>query len=176
MSRRTWRKGVYQSTTHLAVVLLLVIVFVSVAYFFAIPDSRIPAQQAEILDDLQTNREIWLNRRPLSYRYIIRRTCFCLEEYVEPYIATEERGHKTASYRSHIQTRSGEILATPPDAIWLDNLFDVVEQAVSEGDKVTVNYDSRYGYPALVNVNRGHKATDADDRYEVRDFEVLEYQ
>lgn len=175
MSHRTYRKSVYQSSTHLAVVLLLLIIFVSVAYFFAISEPQNPPRQTKILDELQVNQKAWESRRPLSFRYIVDRTCSCLAEFVEPYVATEQRGYRTAEYRSYVQTRSGDVLTTPPRPVWIDDLFGLVEQAVSEDDIVKAAYNPRYGYPTLIDINRGHKAGDANDRYEVRDFEVLEY-
>lgn len=175
MSRRKWRKGVYHTTTHLAVVLLLLILFVSAAYFFVIPEPQDAPQQTRVLNELQAYREIWESRRPLSFRYVVDRTCFCLQEHIEPYVATEQRGYRSAEYPSQIRTRSGNFLTTPPQPVWIDDLFGFIEKAVLEDDKVEVGYDARFGYPRLIDISRGHKARDANDRYEVRDFEVLEY-
>lgn len=176
MPQKKWRKSGYQATTHLAVALFFLIVFVSVGYFFAISESRPPQQQPEVLDQLQSNRAVWDSRRPLSYRYVVERSCFCLEEHIEPYVATEERGHRTAEYRGHVQTKAGEVLTSPPEPVWIDDLFGLVERAVSEGDEIKVSYEPRFGYPTMVEINRGRNAADTDNRYEIRDFEVLEYE
>ena len=175
MPQQKWRKGVYQSTTHLAVALLLLIIFVSVGYFFTISESQLPQQQSEILDELQTNRDTWSSRRPLSFRYVVKRSCFCLEEHIEPYVATEDHGDKTAEFRSYVQTRTGDVLTSPPAPVWIEDLFGLVEQAASENDEIRVIYDPRFGYPSLVDINRGRQLEDANYRYEIRDFEVLEY-
>lgn len=175
MSARNWRKGVYQSTTYIAIVLLLLIIFVSAAYFFAIPEQQILPNQAKILDELRASREAWDRTRPLSFRYIVDRTCNCPEEYMEPYVATEQRGYRTAEYRSHVQTRSGEVLATPPQPVWIHDLFGLVENAIAVHDAVRVAYNPRYWYPTLIDIERDQDGEDANDRYEIRDFEVLEY-
>ena len=94
---------------------------------------------------------------------------------MEPYVATERRDYKSAEYRRPVQTKYGDLLTTPPRPVWIDDLFEIVMQAVSDGDNVSVSYDVRFGYPTMVDIKRDDKGTDADDRYEIRDLEVLEY-
>jgi hypothetical protein len=83
------RQGVYQSTTLIAGVFLLLILFISVGYFFLIPPPDEPPQVSTLVSELQENQRAWEDSRPLSYRYVVERSCYCSREYVTPYIATE---------------------------------------------------------------------------------------
>ncbi len=169
------RQGVFQSTTLIAVVLLLLILFVSVAYFFLIPQPGEPPLQTAMISELQQKQLDWENSRPLSYRYVVERGCYCSQEYRTPYIVTEERGRKAAAFLVSVESGSGEFLNAPPEPVWISDIFGELTQAIESaaGPVVEIIYDSRYGYPALVNIQ--YPQPDAGMRYEIRDFEVLEH-
>lgn len=169
------RQGVYQSTTLIAAVFLLLILFVSVGYFFLIPPPDEAPQQSAIIRELQENRLAWENSRPLSYRYVVERSCYCSQEYVTPYIATEEQGRKTAEFLVSVESGTGEFLSEPSEPLWISDIFDELAKAIEADAQpvVEVTYDSRYGYPASVNIR--YPQPDAGMRYEIRDFEVLEH-
>jgi len=169
------RQGVYQSTTLIAAVFLLLILFVFVGYFFLIPPPDEAPQQSAIIRELQENRLAWENSRPLSYRYVVERSCYCSQEYVTPYIATEEQGRKTAEFLVGVESGTGEFLSEPPEPLWISDIFDELAKAIEADAQpvVEVTYDSRYGYPASVIIR--YPQPDAGMRYEIRDFEVLEH-
>jgi hypothetical protein len=173
ISHRTWRNSTYQTTTLIAVALLLLIMFVSAAYLLLLPTPDPLAEQKQVLADLQANLDSWNNRRPRSYRYVVDRTCFCTREALEPYIASEQRGYKTAAFRTPVTSETGEVLTVPPSPMWIDDVFALIEQSALDGDVVLVQYDPAYGFPKFVDVKR--KPADASIRYDLRDFEVLEY-
>ena len=58
--------------------------------------------------------------------------------------------------------------------MWIDDLFALIEQSSLEGARVLVDYDTSYGYPAMVEVEA--EPANAGIRYEIRDFEILEYR
>jgi len=169
------RQAVYQPTTLIAGVLLLLILFVSVGYFFLIPPPDEQPQQSTIINELQESRLAWENSRPLSYRYVVERSCYCSQEYVTPYIATAEQGRKTAEFLISVESATGEFLSQPPEPVWISDIFGELTKAIESESRpvVEVVYDSRYGYPASVNIQ--YPQPDAGMRYEIRDFEVLEH-
>ena len=169
------RHGEYQSTTLIAVVLLLLILFVSAGYFFLIPQPGEPPQQTAMSGKLQESQLTWENNRPLSYRYVVQRSCYCSLEYLTPYIVTEERGRKTAAFLVSVESDSGEFLNSPPEPAWISDIFGELTNAIESeaGPVVDVIYDRRYGYPASATIQ--YPQPDAGMRYEIRDFEVLEH-
>jgi len=170
---RTRQKSIFQTTTLLAVVLLLLILFISAAYIFLLPAPDPLADQKQVSSALQEHREKWNDHRPVSYRYVVERTCFCTAAAVEPYVATEQRGLKTAAFPVPFAAESG-LLDSPPYPVWIDDLFRLIEQSTIDGDAVSAEYDPRFGFPILVDVRRD--AADTSDHYEIRDFEILEYR
>lgn len=173
-SHRTWRGGAYYATTLLAVVLLLLILFISAAYVLFLPVPDPLATQEQVLADLQAGRDKWNASRPRSYRYVVDRTCSCTRAILEPYVASEESGYKTAVFPFPIETESGDLLSSPASPVWIDGLYTTIEQSILYGDEVVVEYDASFGFPFRVNIER--KDADSNIRYELRDFEVLEYR
>lgn len=170
------RNDTYQSTTLLAVVLLLLILFISSGYLLLIPPPDGTTRPAAMLAELRSNQETWENDRPLSFRYVVRRSCNCGSVVAAPYIATEYRGQKTASFRIDVEDGSGVFLSSPPDPVWISDIFgELVGAMTSEaGPIIEVSYDERYGYPAAVEFR--YPQPDAYMRYEIQDFEILEHR
>jgi hypothetical protein len=176
MTRRKPLAGIYQLTTFLALVLLLLILFISAAYFFMIPAPEKTAGHADTLSEVASRRSIWETKRPASFRYVVDRSCYCEPAYVEPYIATEERGSKSAAFTIEIESASGEFISSPPDPMWIESLFDLIERSVLDAMVVEVEYDKDLGYPASILIQPDPAPPDSLFRVEVRDFEILEYR
>ena len=60
--------------------------------------------------------------------------------------------------------------------MWIDDLFDLIEQSVRDEKKVDVEYDRNLGYPTSIVVHPAPAPPDSIFRVEVRDFETLEYR
>jgi hypothetical protein len=176
MSNRRPLAGIYQITTFLAVVLLLLILFVSAAYFFVIPSPDPSREQHDALGVLAKSRTAWESGRPASFRYVVDRDCQCVPEYVEPYIATEQAGTRTAIFNIEVESADGEFLSIPPEPIWIGDLFDLIERSLVDDKLVEVEYDRDLGFPVSIVVHPEPSPTDSVYRVEVRDFETLEYR
>ncbi len=176
MTRKKPLAGIYQLTTFLALVLLLLILFISAAYFFMIPAPEKAPGHEGLLAELATNRSTWESGRPASFRYVVDRSCYCDPAYVEPYIASEERGNKSAAFVIEIESSTGEFISTPPEPVWIDGLFDFIEQSVRDEKYVEVEYDDDFGFPVSIVVQPDPAPPDSEYRIEVRDFEITEYR
>ena len=176
MTRKKPLAGIYQLTTFLALVLLLLVLFVSAAYFFYIPAPGDASGARDLLTELSDRRRAWDESRPAAFRYVVDRDCYCERTYVEPYIATEEHGGRLAAFTIEIETTTGEFVAVPPEPLWIDELFDLVEQSIREEKHVEVSYDKEFGFPSSVMVHPVPRSPDSVYRIEVRDFETLEYR
>jgi len=166
MSRNYRYTGKYQLTSHIATILLVLILFISISYFFffARPDER--AQQLALQKELGVNQELWENRRPGSYRYVVERDCNCPDEDKRAYTATEQAGQRRAKFPIPVESVTGILLTAPPRPVWIDDIFDVLARALGNGSNVDVRYDNALGYPKTVVIS-------PDERYEIRDFEVF---
>lgn len=173
MKHRSLKKGIYQPATHLAAVLFLLIIFVSVAYFYFVPGETSNSEQEDLLAELQTNRQRWEENRPPSYQYVVERGCFCAPPFTKPYVATEQRGDRSAAYPFYDPSEPGDSGPTPESPHWIDDIFEITEAALNDGAEVGVSYNARFGFPASVSISR--PVPDGGQQFEVRDFEVLEY-
>ena len=176
MTRRKPLAGIYQITTFLAVVLLLLILFISAAYFFIIPAPEQATANKDQLTELAANRGTWALRQPASFRYVVDRNCYCDPIYVEPYVAAEEHGNKSATFVIEIESSSGEFVSTPPEPVWIEDLFNLIEQSVLDEDRVDIEYDKQFGFPLSIVVHPDPAPPDSEYRVEVRDFEITEYR
>lgn len=173
MKNKTPKAAPYQTTTYLAVVVLLVIVFVSVGYhFMVVAPSGVP-DQSDIMQEFKANLQRWTERRPVSARYVVDRHCACATELTEAYVAMEERSEKTAEFPPHIQDRFDGQYAVPRDPVWIDELFDVMRLAISDGTLKSVNYDFEFGYPSFVQLQAGATNATGVEQFEIRDFEII---
>jgi hypothetical protein len=176
MTRRKPLAGIYQLTTFLALVLLLLILFISAAYFFFIPAPDKSSDDGDRLTVLAQKRATWEAERPASFRYVVDRDCDCERTYVEPYVAIEEHGSKSAAFTIEIESPAGDFIAAPPGPVWIDDLFDLIEQSLREEKSVDVEYHKDLGFPVSIVVHPQPAPPDSVYRVEVRDFEILEYR
>jgi len=175
MQHRPRKKTRFQATTLIAGVVVILILFISVGYFFTITERPPDGEQQQVLAALRSNNELWQINRPASYNYIVERDCVCPAEYTRPYAVTVDRGVRTASYV--LTTDEAVVGATknPPEAVWLDDLFMIATRSAARHDKVDVIFDPRFGYPSSVTINSTNTAIGRFAAYRVRDFEVIEY-
>jgi hypothetical protein len=176
MTRRKPLAGIYHLTTFLALALLLLILFISAAYFFFIPAPDHASEDGDLLAVLAQQRATWEAQRPAAFRYVIDRECYCERTYVEPYVAIEEHGSKSAAFAIEIESPSGDFISAPPGPVWIDDLFDLIEQSVREEKAVDVEYHEELGYPTSLVVHPEPAPPDSVYRVDVRDFEILEYR
>lgn len=148
MKHRSGRNPGFQPTVLIAGALLLLFVFVSVGFFFFLTEQGLSTAQNEMLQQLKTRREEWLEKRPAAFRYEIERDCECPLDYIEPFTVVEYRDD-------------------PGNEAWIDDFFAQLEQAIADGRDIGIRYDPRFSYPNDFHI--------ADEQVFIRDFEVLEY-
>ena len=169
VSKRRTRRSGYQITTHMAAAFLLLILFVSSAYFFVLSGSNRAGAQKELLAELQTNQQLWYQKRPPIFEYVVARQCDCAQELRTPYKVRDDGTSRRAWYAIEIESATGDILATPATPVWLDDLYDIAEDAVLQDYRVRMSFDRRYGYLASLSIL---SEDSGEERYVIRDFEV----
>lgn len=174
MKHRSRPKSIYQITTYLAAVILLLIMFVLGGFFLLVPDPGGVEQHTKLIEQLVANRQQWRDRRPAEFRYVVDRDCVCDERLRRPYVATEHGTMRSAEYLVNVGQEPLEGGRTPPEVAWIADLFDAIEQAASRSELDQVSYDARFGYPTVVVITPGEEIRRREFR--IRDFEVIVYE
>lgn len=148
MKHRSERTSNFQTTSIIAGLLLLLILFVSVGYLYFLHQPGLSPQQHADLIELRKRRAEWEQERPPAFRYEIERQCDCPLDYIEPFTVVE-------------------YLDEADNHAWIDDFFVLIENTMLAGEPVAVSYDARFGYPNDFTIGE-------EDTF-VRDFEVLRY-
>jgi hypothetical protein len=127
--------------------------------------------------ELSRNRDKWETSNVKHYRYALFIGCFCGFTEKMP-INIEVRDGKVASmtYQDGTPVAPTDIGAEFFQRFsTIDQMFTDLESGQSsQADDVQVAYDSKYGYPARINVDQIKEAIDDEYDVEVSGFEVLE--
>lgn len=167
MSKNYRPQESYQITSHIAVILVVLILFLAVGYFFFIGQPGEQARHMEELDELVSSRALWQSRRPVSYQYVVDRVCNCPDEDDRAYLVIVRDGQQSAQFPIPVESSTGILITAPPRPVWIDEIFAVVELALQENADIDARYDRSWGYPRTVIIGPA-------EQYEIRDFEVAE--
>ena len=161
MRHRPWKTTTYQSTTLIAGVVLLLILFALAGYYFVLPDLERSQQADQLLANVDVEWQRWNSTKPVSYRYVVERECYCPGEDTSPYTVTVAGDSMTD--------------ALSPNAIRIDDLFLIASNAASASRRVDVVFDARFGYPTRVTIDDLEGTRASVETYRIRDFEVIDY-
>ena len=165
MSKFYRPKTSYQITSHITVVLILLIVFVAVGYFFVLAKPGEEAGRAARLEELDTARARWDDRRPAAYRYVVDRACSCPDEDSRAYTVTVRSGERVARFPIPVESLDGTLIEAPPRPLSIADVFAIAARSIGEGEAVEFRFDPEFGFPEYLSLRSG-------DTFEVRDFEV----
>jgi hypothetical protein len=119
---------------------------------------------------LDAARARWEAAGLADYRFTFGNSCFCPEDVRGPFTITVRDG---AVQEVRFQGRA--VAADPDRHPTVDGLFDRLAAAFDRGaDTVRITYDDALGYPAAAYVDYEARATDEEDRFEVRDLVRLD--
>jgi len=164
VSKKYPLEGRYQVTSHIAVILLVLILFVSIGYFFFLAKPDEHARRLELMAEFETHSALWARERPARFQYSVDRTCDCPDEDGRPYKVQEVDGQREAAFPIPVEASTGSLLYAPPRPLWIDDIFTIIERALRSGAIIEVRYDQSLGYPRSAIIG-------PDERYEIRDFE-----
>jgi len=175
MQHRPWKKTRFQSTTLIAVVVLLPIIFSLLGYFFVLPDVERSYHREHLLADLAENQDRWRASEPIAYRYVVEHDCYCPDEVTEPYIVTVDRGVATAAFATTSEPQAMGDALREPDVISMADLFAIASNAASGPHHVNVIFAAVFSYPSKITIDDLAGDRGSIESYTVRDFEVIEY-
>jgi hypothetical protein len=173
MSRAYRPETPYQITSLIAVVLLLLIVFVSVGFFFFLARPDQFAAQNDLSRAFDEARALWQARRPAAYRYVLDRQCNCPPEIDRAYVVTVDREGQRATFPIPVESTAGILLDSPTSPVWLESIIADIGRALDGGENIVVRYNYLYGFPEFVDLAPGVERPDTVSRFEIRDFEEL---
>ena len=90
MKHRISRKTAFQSTALVAVILIVVIIYISAPYFTTVPVAEFSDEQESLLAELYAKKQRWEESRPVSFRYVVERKCACPIEHTKPFPVVED--------------------------------------------------------------------------------------
>lgn len=166
MSRKYPLEGRYQVTSHIAVILLVMILFVSVGYYFFLAKPDEQAMRLDLMAEFEANVALWDRERPARFAYSVDRTCDCPAEDGRPYEVRNIDGRREARFAIPVEASTGISIAAPPRPLWIDDIFGIIERALRSGSIIEVRYDQALGYPRFVIIA-------PNEQYEIRDFERI---
>ena len=176
MARNRKPRYGFQITTPIAAVILLLIVFVSLGYFFVETIPGLPPDNSRVLQEMEERRAVWHERRPGRMRYVVDRDCDCASESNRPYIATESGRQRRAEFPVSVESDDGEQLQAPHDPVWIDDMFALISTADVQNQAVSARFHPEFGFPVEVVIRQKPDSTDTIAIYEIRDFENLDYR
>jgi len=119
------------------------------------PDLWLTAPEAQ----LERNESRWASRRPLSYRYGLRRSCFCPPDAIGP-VRVRVHG-ETVVERIYID--SGDPVSSTFETSFptVEGLFDLIRTALEQDAyRVDVTYHADLGVPLDISIDYIENAVD----------------
>lgn len=106
-----------------------------------------------------------------SVKYIAQNSCFCPEDYNRPMNITEQNGKIVDA--TYVDTGEAVPSYIRDGLLTMDERFDQLEEAYLSGsDRIDVTYDSSFGYPSSVYVDRSFMIADEELSYSIKDLSV----
>ncbi len=116
--------------------------------------------------DLGMARQLWARQGSERYLYTVSRDCFC--PYPGRFTVLVDRGSVTSA----VSVDMGE--AVPEEELrvfsTIEELFDLIAQAIREADFWEASYNPDLGYPTLIVVDYDEKAVDDEFRYTITEL------
>jgi len=123
------------------------------------------------LSTLEDQRAIWDSQGLDDYSYVLRRGCFCPEEYTSPVQITVIGDAVSSAVYAEDSALAGEPVVDDYETMTIDDLFDFTASAITEADKIEIEYDATYGYPSSIQID--YQLMAADDELSVSASDLL---
>jgi hypothetical protein len=121
--------------------------------------------------ELKAARALWQQRHPASYDITIARSCECTAEMGGPVIVSVRDGVVVS--RTYVAT--GAAVGSSYTELFptIDGLFARIDDARSRNAaSLDVNYDSEFGFPALIAIDYDRVMVDDEISYRATDFQL----
>lgn len=124
-------------------------------------------------DDLREAQALWERQGVSSYRYTVRRSCFCGGPEVLGPVRVEVRGGQTVSV-THLVSGTAVRAGAFDGLDTVEDLFAAVRAALdSDPDELTARYDPVRGHPVRLYADYDVRVADEENGFTVEDFEPV---
>jgi hypothetical protein len=120
----------------------------------------------DLRTELQRNRELWNGTRLPSHRYDLRRDCFCLPpNYIEVRVVNRE-------VQEIVNADTGESIEMLDSSfpVTVDDLFDLLDDAIDWADFIDVEYHASYGAPMRIAIDYTRELADDEISFLLSDL------
>jgi hypothetical protein len=120
--------------------------------------------------ELERNKQLWQESNVADYDFVIIR--YQGGMYVWAPVLVQVRGRKAISMKP---TKKVEELVKVDygDFDTIDKTFDVIQRSYDKGDKVTVTYNEKFGYPEKIKVQPKGGGVDSVYSINISEFEII---
>lgn len=133
--------------------------------------SCLPQTQSES-NLLKHHQHQWQAHKIKDYRYTLKIDCFCVPEVRQPVVIEVHNGQTVSITSAESGVRVDSEFFESVNTI--AKLFDLVRAAIEhKAAIVSVSYNSPFGYPEKIYIDRIKEAVDEEISYTVTDFTVL---
>ncbi|AFZ24755.1 hypothetical protein Cylst_2548 [Cylindrospermum stagnale PCC 7417] len=123
------------------------------------------------LQQLKRNSQLWNQQNISNYRYTLTRSCFCTAEARGPVVVEVREGVTTVTSVATGETVDSQLFKQYDT---VPNLFNVVKEAIaSKASSLTVQYDSKLGYPTQINIDYNSQIADEELYLTIENFQVI---
>ena len=131
-----------------------------------------PGKFSSLERDLSQNRQLWTSRNLKDYRYRLQLGCFCPRELTQPVIIEVKNGQRVSIVYEADRSVVANEFFNRFDTI--DDVFAFVDDAIDrDASKITVTFNSEFGYPTQVSVDYIELAVDEEMAVFVSDLEAI---
>lgn len=128
-------------------------------------------------DDFRANKDLWQKQNVENYSFEFSKLCYCGGLFNPATVVV-----KADTIHSVLDPQTGEPLRDPqtnelvlqkyPKSFQtIDELFEVIENARENADKLNVEYDEKLGYPVLIEIDYIKEAIDDEVTYKIDNFQ-----
>ncbi|MCP5346305.1 MAG: DUF6174 domain-containing protein [Gammaproteobacteria bacterium] len=114
---------------------------------------------------------LWKSQQPDNYSFVVEEFCFCDNQF--PYTVVESRGNIFVYPLPDMEEVYYQVFSMPEDPISIDDVFNMAFEGMRNKDNVTVEYDTRYGFPILIEIDPQSGTFDDDYSVVISDFKIL---
>ena len=125
-------------------------------------------ESPETISSFEANKEKWENASILDYSFVFQVSCYCTLEYTSPKAVSVRDGNivtvNDLAYSEEINRGVFQI----------NDLFNEIEKAYNQNVAVLeTTYDSFYGFPAKLYIDRDERIADEEIGYSISNFKPL---
>ncbi|MDX5337221.1 MAG: DUF6174 domain-containing protein [Marinobacter sp.] len=127
-------------------------------------------KDASPASSIEEAKSLWQAQGVKGYEVTIEQTCFCPPDLLQPMRVTVREGKVIDIEGLQQPLNHPDIL--DERRLTIEGLLDLVEQARGSADKLLVEYDPHYGFPASQEVDYSPFIADDEFSYRLTDFQA----